>query len=94
MFNSFVKLNVCRLNKHFEEYTTRWKLHKGDLEKDFQKNCLDLTKYSELKENWIKNTIINTDMFDALIENTKYVCSNEILWTKVNKNKSEIICKF
>ena len=94
MFKFFVKLNVCRLNKHFEKNPRRWKLHKGDLDKDFKKNCLDLTKYSELKENWIKWTIINTDMFDALIENTKYVCSNEILWTKVNKNKSEIICKF
>ncbi len=81
------------MNDYFEKYTGRWKIEKEDLERDIQKNCLDLSKYSEIKQHFNENTIINTEMFDSLMENTKYICSNEILWTKVNKNKSEITCK-
>ena len=89
-----IKFVVCRLNKYFEKRPRRWKLQKGDLEKNFQKNCLGLSKYNELKQDWLKYTFIDEKMFDYLIENTKIICSNEILWTKVNKNKSEITCKF
>jgi hypothetical protein len=85
---------VCRLNEHFKKNTGKYKIKKGDLERDYQKYCLGLSKYSEMKQNWIKYTIIDTEMFDSLMENTKYVCSNEILWTKVYKNKPEITCKF
>ncbi len=81
------------MNEHLKKYQGRWRIKKGDLERDIQKNCLDLSKYSEIKQVFNENTIINTEMFDSLMENTKNVCSNEILWTKVNKNKSEIRCK-
>jgi hypothetical protein len=63
------------------------------LERDFQKLCLDLSKFNELKQYWIENTLIKREMFDSLMENTKYVCTNENLWTKLNENKSEITCK-
>jgi hypothetical protein len=81
------------LKKHFETYQARWKIKKGDLERDIQKNCLDLSKYSEIKQNYNEITIINTEMFYSLMENTKYICSNEIIWAKVKKNQSEITCK-
>ncbi len=80
------------MKKHFEKYQARWKIKKGDLDREYQKNCLDLSKYGEIKQELNKYTIINTEMFDSLMENTKYICSNEILWTKVYKNKSEITC--
>lgn len=63
------------------------------MERDFQKLCLDLSKFNELKQYWIENTLIKREMFDSLMENTKYVCTNENLWTKLNENKSEITCK-
>ena len=47
-----------------------------------------------MKQDWKKYTIIGEKMFDCLMQNTKYICSNETLWTNVNKNKSEITCKF
>ncbi len=77
----------------FEKDPRRWKLHEGILERDFQKLCLDLSKFNKLKQTWLENTVIKQEMFDSLMENTKYVCSNENLWTKLNENKSEIICK-
>ena len=81
------------MNEYFEKYQARWRFKKGDLERDIQKNCLDLSKYSEIKQKFNENTFINTEMFDSLMENTKYVCSNEIIWAKVKKNQSEITCK-
>ena len=63
------------------------------MERDFQKLCLDLSKFNELKQCWIENTLIKREMFDSLMENTKNVCTNENLWTKLNENKSEITCK-
>ena len=95
MLNCFINsIVVLRLNKHFEKYPRRWKLRNGDLERDFQKNLLDLTKYSKMKQDLIKYTIITNEMFDSLLENTKYTSSNDIIWKKVNKNKSEITRKF
>ena len=69
-------------------------MQEGILEKDFQKNCLNLSKYSKMKQDWNKYTIINSEMFDCLMANTMYICSNEKLWTQLNKKKSEIICNF
>ncbi len=47
-----------------------------------------------MKEDWKKYTIIKGEMFDTLLKNTTNICSNDILWTKVNQNTSEIIRKF
>jgi uncharacterized protein YijF (DUF1287 family) len=95
LLNCFINsIVVLRLNNHFEKYPRRWKLQKGDLERDFQKNFLDLTKYNEMKQDWIKYSFITNEMFDSLLENTKYISSNDIIWKKVNKNKSEITRKF
>jgi hypothetical protein len=88
-----IKFVVLRINKHLEDYPRRWKIQKGIFERDFQKNCLDLSKYSELKQDWIKYTIITSEIFDSLLANTKYICSNNNLWTKLNENKSEITRK-
>ena len=88
-----LELFATRLYKLFEKYPRRWKLQEGILERDFQKLCLDLSKFNDLKQCWIENTVMKKEMFDSLVENTKYVCSNENLWTKLNENKSEMICK-
>ena len=88
-----LELLATRLYEVFEKYPRRWKLQNGILERDFQKLCLDLSKFNELKQFWIENSIIKKEMFDSLMENTKYVCSNENLWIKLNENKSEMICK-
>jgi hypothetical protein len=88
------EFSVTRLYEAFEYYTGRLKLQGGILERDLQKLCLDLTRFNESKEYWIKNTIIKSEMFDSLIENTKSICSNENLWKKLNDNKAELICEY
>ncbi len=85
-----IKFVICRLNKNLEAYPRRWKLQKGILVRDFQKHCQDLSKYSELKKDWIEFTFITSEMLDSLLANTKYIYSNDIFLTKVNKNKLEI----
>ncbi len=85
---------VTRLYEAFEKDPRRWKLQAGTLERDLQKLCLDLTRFNELKEYWINNTVIKSEMFDSLIENTKSICSNENLWKKLNDNKAELICEY
>ena len=88
------ELFVTRLYEMFEKYTSRFKLQAGILERDLQKLCLDLTRFNELKEYWNKNSLIKSEMFDSLIENTKSICSNENLWKKLKDNKAELICEY
>ena len=83
-----------RLNKHFEDYPRRWKLVGGTLERDFQTLCLDLSKYGELRQLYTEKTLIKAEMFECLIENTKYLVSNENLWKKLEENKTELTCKY
>ncbi len=85
---------VTRLYEAFEYFTGRWKLQAGILERDAQKLFLDLTRFNELKEYWNKNTYIQSEMFDSLIENTKSICSNENLWKSLNDNKAELLCEY
>ena len=77
-----------------QKYPTRWKLLGGILERDIQKLCLDLTGFNELKEYWNRHSLIKSEMFDSLIENTKSICSNENLWKKLNDNKVELACEY
>ena len=83
-----------RLNKHFEDYPRRWKLVGGTLERDFQTLCLDLSKYGELRQFYTEKTLIKAEIFECLIENTKYLVSNENLWKKLEENKTELTCKY
>ena len=85
---------VTRLYELFEENPYKWKLQEGILERDFQKLCLDLTRFNELKEYWNANSYIKSEMFDSLMENTKSICSNENLWKKLNDNKAELTCEY
>ena len=83
-----------RLNKVFEDFPRRWKLGGGTLERDFQTLCLDLSKYGELRQLYTEKTLIKAEMFECLIENTKYLISNENLWKKLEENKTELTCKY
>ena len=83
-----------RLNKHFEDYPRRWKLVGGTLERNFQTLCLDLSKYGELRQLYTEKTLIKAEMFECLIENTKYLISNENLWKKLEENKAELTRKY
>ena len=85
---------VTRLYEAFQKYTYKHKLQAGILERDLQKLCLDLTRFNDLKEYWNKNSLIKSEMFDSLMENTKSICSNENLWKKLNDNKAELICEY
>ncbi len=78
----------------FEKDPRRWKFQEGILERDFQKLCLNFTRFNELKEYWIKYNYIKSEMLDSLMENTKSICSNENLWKKLNDNKAELICEY
>ena len=85
---------VIRLYEMFEKDPRRWKFQEGILERDFQKLCLNFTRFNELKEYWIKYNYIKSEMLDSLMENTKSICSNENLWKKLNDNKAELICEY
>jgi hypothetical protein len=85
---------VTRLYEMLEKDPRRWKLQAGILERDLQKLCLDLTRFNELKEFWNRHSLIKSEMFDSLIENTKSICSNENLWKKLNDNKVELTCEY
>ena len=94
MILAILLLLLLRLFKAFEDYPRRWKLVKGTLERDFQRLCLDLSRYGDLKQYYIANTLIKAEMFECLIENTKYLISNENLWKKLEENKTELTCKY
>ena len=79
--------------KVFEKYPRRWKLQEGVLERDFQRLCLDLSRFEELKNEFSEYTEIKSEMFGGLIANSKYLVSNETWWTKLNQLKSELTCK-
>ena len=83
-----------RLNKVFEDFPRRWKLVGGTLERNFQMLCLDLSKYSDLKQYLTEKTLIKAEIFECLIENTKYLVSNESLWKKLEENKTELTSKY
>ena len=83
-----------RLYKAFEDYPRRLKLVRGTLERDFQRLCFDLSKYGDLRNFFTENTLIKAEMFECLIENTKYLVSNENLWKKLEENKTELTCKY
>ncbi len=85
---------VTRLYEWLQEYQRRLKLQGGILERDLQKLCLDLARFNELKEYWNKSSLIKSEMFDSLMENTKSICSNENLWKKLNDNKAKLICEY
>ena len=87
-------LFLFRLYKCFEDHSIRHKLKRGTLERDFQKLCLELSRYGELKEDITECTLIKDEMFECLIENTKYLVSNENLWKKLEEKKSELTCKY
>ena len=76
---------LLRLFKDFEDYPRRWKLVEGTLERDFQRLCLDLSRYGDLKQYYIANTLIKAEMFESLIENTKYLISNKRFMEKVRR---------
>ena len=80
--------------KEFERYPRRWKLQEGVLERDFQRLCFDLSKYGDLRNFFTANTFIKAEMFECLIENTKYLISNENLWKKLEENKAELTSKY
>ena len=86
--------SLLRLYEAFEDIPQRWKLVKGTLERDFQMLCLDLSKYSDLKQIFTTETLIKAEMFECLIENTKYLVSNESLWRKLDENKTELTRKY
>ena len=85
---------LLRLYKCFVDYPRRWKLVEGTLERDFQRLCFDLSKYGDLRNIVSANTLIKAEMFECLIENTKYLISNENLWKKLEENKTELTCKY
>ena len=85
---------LLRLYKCFVDYPRRLKLVEGTLERDFQRLCLDLSKYGDLRNFFTANTLIKAEMFECLIENTKYLISNENLWKKLEENKTELTCKY
>ena len=85
---------LLRLYKCFVDYPRRWKLVGGTLERDFQRLCFDLSKYGDLRNFFTAKTLIKAEMFECLIENTKYLISNENLWKKLEENKTELTCKY